>query len=132
MKKEKTKSQSPKPKPVKKTLNKKNGKSEVKKVIAPKPKPEPIFTYKLPFIYRREEYCLNNMKSNMNILDIKNKILTKIKAQFNPDDLILFHDKKEIAKDAKLYNLLNESQTKYITVRKKSIFYFYNIQSIVK
>ena len=68
----------------------------------------------------------------MNILDIKNKILTKIKAQFNPDDLILFHDKKEIAKNAKLYNLLNESQTKYITVRKKSIFYFYNIQSIVK
>lgn len=124
MKKEKTKSQSPKPKPVKKTLNKKNGKSEVKKVIAPKPKPEPIFTYKLPFIYRREEYCLNNMKSNMNILDIKNKILTKIKAQFNPNELILFHDKKEIAKDVKLYNLLNESQTKYITVRKKSIFYF--------
>lgn len=132
MKKAKTKSQSPKPKPVKKTVNRKNGKSAVKKVIAPKPQPEPIFTYKLPFIYRREEYCLNNMKSNMNILDIKNKILTKIKAQFNPDDLILFHDKKEIAKDAKLYNLLNESQTKYITVRKKSIFYFYNIQSIVK
>ena len=117
MKKTKTKSQSPKPKPVKKTINRKNGKSEEKK--KPIPKPEPIFTFKLPFIYRREEFYLNNMKSNMNISVIKNKISTKIKSKSNPEDLILFLDRKEISKDAKLYNLLNESQHKYITVRKR-------------
>lgn len=103
--------------------NKKNGKSpkntEPKKIIETEEKKEnPITKFTILYIYRREEYSLSNVKSNITLNGFKKKVSSQLKIpQVN---LIVSFMNKEIKdENFNLYDLIKSKKTLILSVKKK-------------
>ena len=90
-----------------------------KKIIETEEKKEnPITKFSILYVYRREEYNLSNVKSNITLSGIKKIISSELKIP--QDNLIVSFMNKEIREEKfYLYNLVNNQKTLILSIKKK-------------
>ena len=103
--------------------NKKHSKSpkniSPKKIIEIEEKKENSITkFSILYVYRREEYNLSNVKSNITLSGFKKLISSELKIP--QDNLIVSFMNKEIREEKfYLYNLVNNQKTLILSIKKK-------------